>query len=486
MKMLTFDDIKTQIKNGNTRTLVNIEQRLTSGEDAHTEFKTSFGDEVIVALVAFANAKGGDVFVGVGDTGKIVGVEIGKETVQHWISEVKNKTTPQLVPDVEIITIENKQIAQFSIAEYPIKPVSIKGRCYKRVANSSQLMSVSEVANMHLQTMNVSWDFYPSSHYTINDIDLPKVESLMQRIRKRNPLFNIESASEFLRKYELQKDDGTISNGCYLLFCKGQSMYTTVQMGLFADEITIKDDDTLQTDILSQVDDIMLFIRKHINKAIIITSTQTENIERWDYPLEALREIVMNMIVHRDYRSPSDSIIKIFPDHIVFFNPGSLQEPITVERLMQNDYVSVLRNKQIANIFKAAGDIEKYGTGVKRVCQMFMDYGLLVPKWEVLPEGMVVTVFIGKNAEIRSSAGDGVDVAENHPENHPENLTERQRDIYEYLKHYPYATIRDIIANVDSATMGGLKHNINVLKQKGLITRIGPDKGGYWQVNEQK
>ena len=153
---------------------------------------------------------------------------------------------------------------------------------------------------------------------------------------------------------------------------------------------------------------------------------------------------------------------------------------------MQNDYVSVLRNKQIANIFKATGDIEKYGTGVKRVCQMFLDYGLPVPKWEVLPEGMVVTVFIGKKAEVSTSdEGDNnIDVSENHPENHPENLTKRQRDIYEYLRHHPQATIHDIVANVDSATMGGLKHNISVLKQKGLISRIGPDKGGYWQVND--
>ena len=103
---------------------------------------------------------------------------------------------------------------------------------------------------------------------------------------------------------------------------------------------------------------------------------------------------------------------------------------------------------------------------------------------------MVVTVFIGKNAEVSTSdEGDNnIDVSENHPENHPENhletLTKRQRDIYEYLKHHPQATIHDIVANVDSATMGGLKYNISVLKQKGLISRIGPDKGGYWQVKD--
>ena len=84
--MLTFEDKKTQNKKGVVRTFVDIGQRITSGEDAHTEFKTSFGDEVIVALVAFANAKGGKVYVGVNDKGKPVGVELEPESLQKWIN----------------------------------------------------------------------------------------------------------------------------------------------------------------------------------------------------------------------------------------------------------------------------------------------------------------------------------------------------------------------------------------------------------------
>ena len=206
---------------------------------------------------------------------------------------------------------------------------------------------------------------------------------------------------------------------------------------------------------------------------------------------EAIREIVMNMIVHRDYRSPSDSIIKIFPDHILFFNPGSLQEPITVERLMQNDYVSVLRNKQIANIFKTAGDIEKYGTGVKRVCQMFLDYGLPVPKWEMLPEGMVVTVFIGKNAEASSSdKGDSVDVTENHPENQKSSQKGSQKSSQKSSQKILTLLLKDSqittqeIANELGISRRAVAKQIANMSKKGLISRIGPDKGGYWQVND--
>ena len=81
-----------------------------------------------------------------------------------------------------------------------------------------------------------------------------------------------------------------------------------------------------------------------------------------------------------------------------------------------------------ANIFKTTGDIEKYGTGVKRVCQMFLDYGLPVPKWEVLPEGMLVTVFIGEITDANSSAeGGSVDVPENHPRNQKSSQKSSQK-----------------------------------------------------------
>ena len=95
--------------------------------------------------------------------------------------------------------------------------------------------------------------------------------------------------------------------------------------------------------------------------------------------MDALREIVINMIVHRDYRSANDSTIKVFDDRIEFFNPGH--------------YKSHLRNKQIATIFKELELIEKYGSGVRRVIDSFVAYGLPEPEFEATQGGMAVTVF---------------------------------------------------------------------------------------------
>ena len=141
----------------------------------------------------------------------------------------------------------------------------------------------------------------------------------------------------------------------------------------------------------------MDFVRKHINKEVIITG-EAQNIQKWQYPLEAIREIVMNMIVHRDYRSSSDSIVKVFNNKIEFYNPGRLPDNITVEDLLLNNYKSTPRNKLIADFFKSLGLIEKYGSGIRRIFDYFKTENLPAPEFRNISDGFMVTIF-GKGIE---------------------------------------------------------------------------------------
>ena len=453
---------------------------IIKGESQTVEFKSSFTDEVIVSLVAFANTKGGTVYVGVSDKKEIKGVITGKETITEWLNEIKNKTTPAIIPDVDTIRISDKTVIALFVPEYPVKPVSIKGRYYRRVANSNQLLTASEVANMHLQTKNSSWDYYTMFGKTRQDIDLNKVQKVMDIIQKRNSNFDITSPEEFLVKYELITTGGDVSNGCYLMFCKDSNLFTNIQLGLFASEIVIKDDVTLQGDIISQVEDVMQFIRKHINKELIITDTQTENIQRWQYPLEALRELVLNMIVHRDYRSASDSIVKIFPDYIQFFNPGTLPDSITLEQLENNEYISTPRNRQIARMFKEMGQIEKYGTGIRRVCTKFANYGLPLPEFSLISGGFSVKVY-----GLASVLNDvPKDVPRKDLKEDLKELSENQLTILEIIKEMPTITQRQLSKKV-GINEKNIRNNMTILKDKGILTREGGRKTGYWKISER-
>lgn len=362
-------------------------------EGLKVEFKSSFNIEVIEALVAFANAKGGTVYIGVSDKRKIIGVSLNKETVQHLINEVKCKTAPILIPDVEVLDFEGKQVVALSIQEYPIKPVAVQGRYFKRVENSTHQMTVNEVVNMHLQTMNSSWDAYIDSFHSIEDLSLEKVQRAIDVLRARGRDI-VEDPLSFLVKYDMLRGD-KITNAAFLLFHKDDNIISTVELGYFQSDVIIKDSSRSKSDLLSQVDEVMGFVKKHINKEVVITENP-QNTERWQYPLEAIREISMNMIVHRNYQLPGDSIVKVYPDKVEFFNPGLLPDGITIDDLLNNNYKSTPRNKVIADFFKDLGLIEKYGSGIRRVMKLCKEEGRPLPQIMQMSNGVNVTFLSGQ------------------------------------------------------------------------------------------
>ena len=438
-------------------------------ESQHIEFKPNFNEDVIETLVAFANAKGGKILVGVDDKGKpIKSFIIGKESTQNWINEVKTKTQPQIIPDCEIIDYNGSKIAEFSIQEYPIKPISTRGKCFKRVGNSNHLLSVGEIANEHLKTINSSWDMYPDPIHSLDDISFDKVNKSMEMLKHNGVTIN-ESTLPFLSKYDLLRD-GRPTNAAYLMFKTADSGSTIIELGRFQDPITIKDTARTKSDILTQVDEVLNYIKKHINLEVIITGN-AQNIQKWQYPMEAIREIVLNMIIHRDYHSSSDSIVKIFNDKIEFYNPGRLPDTISIEDLLSNNYKSTPRNKKIAEFFKDLGLIEKYGSGIQRVIGYFKDENLPLPEFKNISDGFQVTVY-ASNMEKKTRKGS---------EKTTEKTTEK---ILRLIIDNPQIS-QDKIAETIGITADGVFWNIKKLKAKGLIKRIGSDKGGYWKIIEK-
>ena len=155
---------------------MNIKEIIRSGETETVEFKESFSDTVIETLTAFANTSGGTVFVGVADDGSIKGVSVSKEIIPRWLNEIKTKTSSAIVPGIDIKKTGGKTVVCFKVPEYPVKPVSFRDRYYKRRSNSNHMMTTEEVADMHLQAINTSWDCYPDRDHSIDDISLDKVK----------------------------------------------------------------------------------------------------------------------------------------------------------------------------------------------------------------------------------------------------------------------------------------------------------------------
>jgi ATP-dependent DNA helicase RecG len=449
-----------------------LQHIIAQGENEQTEFKTSFNKEVIETIVAFANKKGGSIYIGISKTNNIVGVKVNGESIQNWINEIKSKTTPALIVDSDFIKIENKTIVRLRIAEYPIKPVSTQGKYYKRIFNSNHLLSTDEIANEHLKTINTSWDYYPSPYHTIDDIDIDKVGRFVAETERKNDNKIAIDAIEFLKKFEFIRNE-QLTLGAYLLFVKNHCTISDIQVGRFKSDITIIDSISLNTDLFAEVDEILAFIRKHLMVEYIITG-EAQRTERFDYPTDAIREIVINMIVHRDYRNSSASIIKIFDDRIEFFNPGNLYDGLTVNDLLSGNYTSKTRNKLIAKAFKEVGLIERYGTGIKRIIDICANYGTIPPKIEELPKGFRVTLFKEK---LNDTLNDPINDTLN------DTLNDRTNAILNYIKENKNIT-QDEIAEKCKVSVETIKRDISKMQNANLIKRVGSRKSGYWQILE--
>ena len=428
---------------------------INEGESETTEFKATFDQAAIETLAAFANTKGGHVLVGVADSGKILGIQLGKETVQQWLNQIKSTTFPALIPDVVSTTIDHKDIVAFTINEFPLKPVCCRGKYFKRISNANHQLTIHEISNLHMQSYQTSWDFYPDTRHGLEDISLEKVNKFIEISNRIRPYPILDDPLTVLKKFELLKE-ASITNGCHLLFATEDILLSTIEIGRFSSAILILDSTTIRKDLFSEVDAALSFIRKHLSRSYVITGDKQRE-ERWDYPLDAIREIVVNMIVHRDYMDSNDSMIKIFDDRIEFFNPGRLLAGLSVERLVHGNYVSAIRNKQIATLFKEAGIIEKYGSGIKRILESMMSYGLPDPLFEEIQNGFRVIVF--KTTQ----------------------KTTTRDQLIELLRENRKMT-RNEIALILGKSQNTIKEHLSRLKSEGRVERVGSDRDGYWEV----
>jgi ATP-dependent DNA helicase RecG len=188
--------------------------------------------------------------------------------------------------------------------------------------------------------------------------------------------------------------------------------------------------------------------------------------------------------------------------YIEFFNPGRLPDRISIENLINGNYVSICRNKLVSKLFKEINWIEKYGTGIRRVTNLFLAYGAPAPVFENFQHGFRVTAYPGKSdLEIGNNLDNGQkntndlenDLVNNsgyNLENNSENdlvndpgndLSEnQQRILSEMQKNRQIAQKK--LSRIIGISEKNIRININALKGKGFIERVGPDKGGYWKI----
>ena len=442
-----------------------IDVMLSEGEGLRIEFKSSFDNKVIETLVAFANTSGGSVLIGISDDRKISGITTNHESVQNWLNEVKNKTTPAVAPFAEYVDYKDKVVVALTVPESPVKPVSMRSKYFKRVANSNHLMNTDEIASEYLRTINSSWDYYADPEHGVDSLSLDKVRVFMRRIEHHTGNLLIIDPLEFLAKLEIVRRN-QLTFGGFLLFARNYCLISDLQAGRFKGESTIIDSLSLNTDLFSEVDEVLNFIKKHLMVDYIFNG-EPQRTEKFDYPVDAIREIIVNMIVHRDYRESSGSVIKMFDDRIEFFNPGRLTSGITVQDLLSGNYVSQCRNKLIARAFKEAGLTERYGSGINRILNICKNHGIVPPVFEEIFNGFRVILY-KKKANVTEDVTVNVTV-------------KRVEALLEIIRKNPSVTVNEMARRM-KVNRRTILRDLERLKLEGKISRTGSDKYGYWDL----
>jgi ATP-dependent DNA helicase RecG len=461
------------------------EQIFAKGENDRVEFKKSLSGEkeIIETIGAFLNHKGGIIIVGYDEKkSEIVEPDVGQETMQKFINKVKTLTNPQVIVDTYEVEYKGKRLLVIDVIEYPIKPVAVQGRYYRRRMNSNHILTPAEISSLHLFSLNSSWDYQIAQNSTLSDLDMGTVKWFIEKLSQQKGKKIIDPPMNVLEKYELIRENKP-TFAAVLLFPKKPSFILDVQIGLFEDEITIKKDKNIKKSVLFEVEEIMDFITAYITKEFIITG-KPQREERWQYPLEAIREIAMNAVIHRDYQEGTHTQIKVFRDRISFWNSGKLPPDLTIEDIKSGAIQSKPRNRLLAQVFKELGIIEKYGAGVKRVIEDFRAYGLLDPSFEEKFGGFYVVVSDQKlksrtTQEIYNNIKDfGTTVQESTQE----TTQEIAAKIIQLIKENPQLSMR-AMAELVGISENGVKYHLKKFKKEGKINHVGPTKKGYWKIN---
>lgn len=450
---------------------MNLKEIIESGESEITEFKTSLAEwrDVVETISAFSNRNGGRVFIGVADNCGIVGADIGKKTIEKLANQIKQNTDPVIHPSIcveEIDGKEGKQVIVVNVDESKTKPVIAFGIAFIRVGKSNQKLGYEGIRNLALQTSKVYWDGRVCVGAGLGDIDEEKVRLFLRRAKyeRRLELDPDTPFGEALEKLELLRE-GELTNAAILLFGRNPQRFFIQSETRCARFKGLKplefiDMKVFGRSVIDQREDALEFVKEHIRLHAEIKGT--ERVERWEYPIEAIREAITNAICHRNYETPSNVQIRIFDDRIEVWGCGLLPEPLTTEDLKRG-HKSVLRNPMIGKCLFLIKFIEQWGTGTNRMIEQCLEHDMPEPLFEEVAGDFVVT--------FRKY---------NITEEILNELNERQRKAIEYLlrrKKITNKEYREINPDISDRTA---LNDLNELVHQNIIVAKGERKYRYY------
>lgn len=395
-------------------------------ESETVELKTSTSElkEAVISISAILNKHGkGEIYFGIKDDGSVVGLTIGKNTTRDIARAISDHIEPKIFPKISVIKIDKEMCIQLKFFGQDI-PYFAYGRAYIRVGDENRQLSVPELENLILKKNKIFWE-NGLSYKSLKDINVDVVKDYIARANEAKRInFKFSNIKTILHKLNLIKGNKLLK-AAEVLFCDDNSM--EVQSAVFAgtDKLTFLDIKKFKGNIFSLKAQSETYIKEHMNWRANLEGSRREEIP--EIPVRAITEAIVNSLCHRDYANPKGNEIAIFKDRIEIYNPGQFPEDASPEDFIKGKEHSILRNPCIAETLYKSSDIEKWGSGLKRIYEECKICNVKI-EFQCIKTGFVVVFYrpgrkFGEKLEHKDTGKDTVKNTEKDTEKHREKST---------------------------------------------------------------
>lgn len=434
-------------------------------ENERIEYKSQMTEDIYKEVIAFANTDGGVIYIGIDDQGNVTGIDDVDETYTRLTNGIRDAINPDVTMFVRYVLQDNKVI-RVDVGEGSYKPYYLKGKglkpagVYIRQGASSVQASPDQIRKM------------------IKDSD----GDVFEEMRTLQQDLAFESAEDAFKKYGVDfEEDKFIALGLrnihddhYTILAQilsDQCRHTT-KIAVFgdSDNVTFKDAKEFGGSIFNQLDDAYAYLS--LCNRTVSTFYGLERIEKSDYPQDALREALLNSLIHRDYSFSGSIIINVNDRCMEFISIGGLVPGLSPEDIRSG--ISQPRNRKLAEIFHRLRLIESYGTGIRKIYTLYKDCPSQ-PKIEVTHNTFKL-VLPNMNAFENNTTPEGENTK---PE--PANITPQMKKVLDYLGEYGEINDKELqqLLDIKKTRTYTLTRKMS---EEGLIEIVGKGEGRKYRL----
>ncbi len=472
-------------------------QKMTEGRRLEFKGEIPANSDIAKTAIAFANDAGGEIFIGIEDeTKRIVGINEDDfpQMEERLSNTIYDRCAPAILPEISMVAIQGKALIRVKVYKGSTPPYYLKSEgkmngTYIRVGSNNRKADESIIMELERQRRNLPFDADTNSGLVAEDLELDGFKKFYKEMTSE---VLDETVLEKLGLFRMERGQRMATNALVLLSDGAERErlfpYAKVECGRFkgtsADQFI--DRKSITGPVFSQAEEAYGFVLRHINEEAWVEGVYTKT--RWEYPVKAIREVIRNAIVHRDYSlTGKDVKVSINDNMVEITSPGLLPPSIDYNDMLSRQ--SDVRNKVLAPVFKRLGLIDQWGNGLALIHDELKAYPNVRMTWKEV--GLSFQVAFER--KVLASAESTQEIPKKYPRNTQENVQEpiqenieeifsrSSLDILMLLQENAYVTRNELSVKLNISPETVKKH-LAKLRQLGYIERVGTKKDGSWKV----